>query len=270
MEDKNNDVLSYTNQKNLIFLLIILMFVLVLIDINVLQNNLDTQMITGSLLRILGGLVFIVIIYGLGHGHIFKFKNVSKALLIMIPAFIISINNFPIIAFLDGRAVLTEPFYRVFLFFIESLSVGFFEEIIFRGMILVYLLNKLKDEKNGVMISIILSSVIFGFIHVINIFNGASVNSTMLQIGYSFLVGMMWAVLFIKTGNLWLTMLLHATFNFFGQVMFYLGTVDGRYDLYTIIMTLTISLAVAIYSFLLFKRLEQDTYSNTITEQISS
>ncbi|MDI6452983.1 CPBP family intramembrane glutamic endopeptidase [Peloplasma aerotolerans] len=262
MEDKNNDVLSYTNQKNLIFLLIILMFVLVLIDINVLQENLDTQMITGSLLRILGGLVFIVIIYGLGHGHIFKFKNVSKALLIMIPAFIVSINNFPIIAFLDGRAVLTEPVYRVFLFFIESLSVGFFEEIIFRGMILVYLLNKLKDEKNGVMKSIILSSVIFGFIHVINIFNGASVNSTMLQIGYSFLVGMMWAVLFIKTGNLWLTMLLHATFNFFGQVMFYLGTVDGRYDQFTTVITIIIALLAAFHTLWIFRQIKNKTLFN--------
>jgi uncharacterized protein len=262
MEDKNNDVLSYTNQKNLIFLLIILMFVLVLIDINVLQENLDTQMITGSLLRILGGLVFIVIIYGLGHGHIFKFKNVSKALLIMIPAFIVSINNFPIIAFLDGRAVLTEPVYRVFLFFIESLSVGFFEEIIFRGMILVYLLNKLKDEKNGVMKSIILSSVIFGFIHVINIFNGASVNSTMLQIGYSFLVGMMWAVLFIKTGNLWLTMLLHATFNFFGQVMFYLGTVDGRYDQFTTVITIIIALFAAFHTLWIFRQIKNKTVFN--------
>jgi uncharacterized protein len=262
MEDKNNDVLSYANQKNLIFLLIILMFVLVLIDINVLQNNLDTQMITGSLLRILGGLVFIVIIYGLGHGHIFKIKSLSKAFLIMIPAFIVSINNFPIVAFLDGRAILTEPIYRIFLFFIESLSVGFFEEIIFRGMILVFLLDKLKEEKNGVMISIILSSLIFGFIHVLNIFNGASVNSTMLQIGYSFLVGMMWAVLFLKTGNLWLTMLLHATFNFFGQVMFYLGTVDGRYDLFTILLTIIIALFAVIYTIWIFKQIKDKTVFN--------
>ncbi|MCR3905555.1 MAG: CPBP family intramembrane metalloprotease [Tenericutes bacterium] len=262
MEDKNNDVLSYANQKNLIFLLIILMFVLVLIDINVLQNNLDTQMITGSLLRILGGLVFIVIIYGLGHGHIFKIKNLSKALLIMIPAFIVSINNFPIVAFLDGRAILTEPIYRIFLFFIESLSVGFFEEIIFRGMILVFLLDKFKEEKNGVMISIILSSLIFGFIHVLNIFNGASVNSTMLQIGYSFLVGMMWAVLFLKTGNLWLTMLLHATFNFFGQVMFYLGTVDGRYDQFTMLLTIIIALFAGIYTIWIFRQIKDKTVFN--------
>jgi len=66
---------------------------------------------------------------------------------------------------------------------------------------------------------------------------------------------MMWAVMYLKTGNLWLIMLLHATFNFFGQVMFYLGSVEGRYDIYTIGITAGLVILVAIYSMKMFKQM---------------
>jgi hypothetical protein len=48
-------------------------------------------------------------------------------------------------------------------------------------------------------------------------------------------------------------MLLHASFNFFGQVMFYLGVVNGRYDIYTIIITITLGVLVALYAIKLLK-----------------
>jgi len=68
--------------------------------------------------------------------------------------------------------------------------------------------------------------------------------------------------MFLKTGNLWLTMLLHATYNFFGQVMFYLGSVDGRYDIYTIGITTLFAVIVAGYSIILFNKLEEKPIIN--------
>jgi len=241
-------------QKILVVFLIIAMIIFEYVDFHFFENAQDNEMVIHSISRILGGLVFVVIIIGFGYQWIFKSKKIGKSILIIIPALLISINNFPIIAFFDGRAVLTEPIHRVFLFFIECLSVGFFEEIIFRGILLVFLIKNLKVVKNGVLLSIVLSSAAFGLIHVFNILGGAGVGDTMLQIGYSFLVGVMWSVMFLRTGNLWLTMLLHATFNFFGQVMFNLGTVNGRYDIYTVVITVTLSVLVLFYSIALYKQ----------------
>jgi hypothetical protein len=66
-------------------------------------------------------------------------------------------------------------------------------------------------------------------------------------------MGMLWAVMYLRTQNLWLTMILHATYNFFGQVMFYLGTVNGRYDTYTIGITIILGCFVALYAIFCLK-----------------
>ena len=255
MTKKNSNITIHTYQSILIIFLIVLMIIFEFSDIRLFENAKDSTMVSNSILRFLGGIVLVIIIIGSGYSWIFRFKNVWKSFLIIIPALIISINNFPIIAFFDGRATLEEPVYRIYLFLMECLSIGFFEEIIFRGIILVFLLKKLTNQKNGIFLSIFISSLLFGLIHIFNLYSGASIGDTFLQIGYSFLVGMMWSVMFLKTGNLCLTMLLHATFNFFGQVMFYLGNVDGRYDFYTIWITIILALGTAIYSMLLYKQL---------------
>ncbi len=222
------------------------------------ENSKDNSMMIHSILRFLGGIVLIIIWTSFGHQEVLQKKSLLKSIWIIIPAFIISINNFPIIAFLDGRATLMEPIYSVYLFLLECLSVGFFEEIVFRGIILIYLVKRLSNHRNGLLLSIIISSAIFGLIHAFNFLNGASLNDTILQIGYSFLVGMMWAVMYLKTGNIWLTMILHATYNFFGQVMFYLGNVNGRYDIYTILMTIVFAAIAAVYSYKIYKQILEE------------
>lgn len=218
------------------------------IDFSSFGNIKDIEMIKNTLTRVFIGIFLIIIMIKYGYKKIFTFSKLGYSLWIMIPALVVSINNFPIIAYLDGRAYLTEPMYRVLLFFIECLSVGFFEEIIFRGILLTLLLQKLVEKKHGVLISILVSSFIFGFFHLFNVFTGMSLSSTILQMGYSFLMGMLWAVMYLKTRNLWLTMLMHATYNFFGQVMFYLGTVQGRFDIFTIVITVIVAMLTALYA----------------------
>jgi uncharacterized protein len=257
MTKNNRDITLHILQKILVVLLIILMIIFQYVDFHFFAEAQDAEMAVNSISRFLGGLVFVIVIIGFGYRWIFKSSNIWKSMIIIIPALIISINNFPIIAFFDGRAVLTEPTYRVFLFLIECLSVGFFEEIIFRGILLVFLINKLSEVKHGVLLAILISSALFGLSHVFNILNGAGIGDTLMQIGYSFLVGMMWSVMFLRTGNIWLTMLLHATFNFFGQVMFNLGTVDGRYDIYTVVITILFVVMVAFYSMMLYQQFEK-------------
>jgi len=266
MNNRKWSMSSHTFQSIIILLLLVAMIVFSVVDFHLFENIKDQNMITNSILRLLGGFVFMIIITGFGYSKLFKASHFWKSLIIIIPALIISINNFPIIAFLDGRAVLTEPVYRVFLFFIECLSTGFFEEIVFRGIILIYLVRRFAHLKNGFLLAILISSIIFGLVHIFNLYNGASIIDTLMQIGYSFLVGMMWAVMYLKTKNIWLVMLLHATFNFFGQVMFYLGNVDGRYDIYTIVVTIVLAIMVSLY---VIKQYNQLNLTNTILKDIT-
>ncbi len=247
--------------KNLFLIVLFVMVIITLIimeffDNQLFDNLIASKMVENSILRFLGGIIFMVIMFRIGLSKLFSFQKPLKSLLIIIPGLIISINNFPIIAYFSGRTVLTEPIYTVYLFTIECISIGFFEEIIFRGLILTLLLQKFPKTQKGTFQAVIFSSLIFGFIHLLNLFTGASFNNTLLQIGYSFLIGMMWAVMYLKTKNIWLIMILHASYNFFGQVMFQLGNVTNRYDIYTIVITVVIAITVTVYSVSLLNSLK--------------
>jgi len=246
------------SQQIVLLILVAIVIILELVNFHFMGPDQDVDMVVDTLQRIAMGTIFFMILLILGYKDMFQFKQAGKALLVMLPAFLISINNFPISAYLQGRTELNEPVYRIFLFFIECLSVGFFEETLFRGILLLVLLDIFSEKKYGIIRAVILSSLIFGSLHIFNVFDGASIRVIIEQIGYSFLMGMLWAVMYVKTKNLWLVMLLHATYNFFGQVMFELGTVGNRFDTVTVVVTIVLAMGVAVYSAFLLKGIKQD------------
>jgi membrane protease YdiL (CAAX protease family) len=253
-----------------VFICLIAIIIIEIVGIPLFNNQIATRMIEDSISRILGGIIFMIILISLGYKTLFKFKvPFLISLLIIIPSLIISINNFPIIAFFDGRTQLIEPTYTIYIYIVECLSIGFFEEIIFRGLILIVLLQKLPKTQKGVFLAVVYSSALFGIIHIMNLFAGASASDTILQVGYSFLMGMMWAIVFLKTKNIWLSMFLHATYNFFGQIMFTLGTVDGRYDVITIIVTVILAILVAVYMMYLLSKIKSEQIKDLYTFAIS-
>ena len=227
---------------------LLIMVVLSIVDITIFDNQLANEMFINSISRFVGGVVFVIILCSLGYKTLLRFNGpLIKSLMIILPGLFIAINNFPIIAYLDIRAAITEPTYTIYLFIVECISIGFFEEVVFRGIILIFLLQRFSSTKKGTYQAIVISSALFGLIHLINIFSGADVGNTILQIGYSFLMGMMWAVVYLKTRNIWYSILLHTTYNFFGLVLFRLGYVNGRYDNITIITTVLLALMVSGY-----------------------
>ncbi len=257
------------NNTSYISICLTLIIIVEIVGVPLFNNQIATRMIEDSISRILGGIIFMIILISLGYKTIFNFKSPFLiSLIIIIPSLIISINNFPIIAFFDGRAVLTEPLYTIYIYIIECLTIGFFEEIIFRGLILAVLLQKLPQTQKGIFLAIIFSSALFGISHIVNIFAGSSVGDTFQQVGYSFLMGIMWAIVFLKTKNIWLSMFLHATYNFFGQIMFALGTVDGRYDTITIIVTVSIAMLVAVYMIYLLHKIKSEQIKELYTPML--
>lgn len=204
-------------------------------------------MLSDTLLRIIGSILFIYFLVRFGYKSMFRFPISKSILIFTIPALIISINNFPISAFLNSRYIINESYDLIYMFAFNSIGVGLFEEVVFRGLLLLILLQSLPKTKNGNLLAVVISAAIFGLIHLFNIFYGSSVNDAILQVGYSFLMGMLWAVVYLKTKNLWIVMILHATYNFFGNIMFELGSVINRFDVVTIIATVILATGVFIY-----------------------
>jgi hypothetical protein len=231
----------------LLLLITVMMVIMDFFDVFSPTRFPDAQIVFHTIFRFLCGILILLMLKMTHRGGLMDWRPIKKTLWIMIPAFVISINNFPFSAFFNGRTTWDVPRYHLYLFIVECLSVGFFEEIVFRGVLLLFLLNRWSKHKNGVLLSITLSSFVFGIAHLLNI-SSLGIDLMILQVGYSFLMGMMWSVMFLRTRNLWMVILMHASYNFFGQVLFTMGTVNQRFDMLTIWITVLLAILVAIHT----------------------
>lgn len=87
--------------------------------------------------------------------------------------------------------------------------VGYTEETMFRGILFFGSTNRFKEFWGA-----ILSSVIFGLFHFLNMLGGAGFGATTGQVVHAFSDGFMYAALRLITGSLWPVMILHALWDF--------------------------------------------------------
>lgn len=108
------------------------------------------------------------------------------------------------------------------------------------------LLEKKRSATKEIFWTTIAGSAIFGAVHLLNLLGGAGIGPTVMQVGYSFLIGGMCSVVLLKTRNVWLCALLHGIYDFCG---FLLPTLGGGtwWDTPTIIITVILAVATAIY-----------------------
>ena len=102
------------------------------------------------------------------------------------------------------------------IYIIYVISIALIEEIVFRGILLSLCLDYLRNAKLKYFFAVLISTSIFALFHLTNLFVGMSVFDVLLQVGYTFLIGAMFAVMTLKTKNVWLSVIIHAIFDFGG------------------------------------------------------
>lgn len=116
------------------------------------------------------------------------------------------------------RIDLSNPF-LIFVYTLRHLSTGFFEEILARGLLLFIFLNKFGKNKKGIYFSVIISNLIFGLAHFINLYQDHNILVFVLsQIIYAMFFGTFFAGLFLRNKTLWPVILIHSLFNFGGSI----------------------------------------------------
>ncbi len=172
--------------------------------------------------------------------------------LCLIPCLIIAIDNFQFSAYFNGRMELVhDKPTDILLFGGYCLSVGLFEECIFRGVIFSLLAGMFPQNKKGFLLTYFVSSAVFGFMHILN---GFSVG-TLLQIGYSVLTGGLFAFCLIKSKNVLCCAIVHGLYNFCGMLFgafnangCVIGLGNGVvFDTGTVITMLTVSILVGLF-----------------------
>ena len=129
--------------------------------------TLNARIIAGIITRLIIISLILLVIWKLnlkrfnGIGKNRKIENL-QSLLIPFSFILIGLTS-------NWNTYINVDLYILFLFIISVFIVGFAEELIFRGTILPLFIIYFKSRKNVLFLSVILSSLIFGIIHYVNI-----------------------------------------------------------------------------------------------------
>ena len=203
--------------------------------------------------RTLGGVAFLLLTISCKYRVLSLFKNTSgKAWLIALPAILVALNNLPFLSILSGEARVFGAWWQIGLLFLECMAVAFFEEMTFRSFVMLTVMEKRRASVKDIFVSIVISSAIFGLVHLINMFTSSPI-AVILQILYSFLIGAMCSVVLLYTRNIWICVLIHGLFNFMGDIIPSYGEGKIIWDhIPTIVITAILGVLAAIFYIAVF------------------
>ena len=173
-----------------------------------------------------------------------SFSGKTKGFLLCIPAFLVAVDNFPIVPLIEGKMAFNGTIGGLIPYFLYCLSIGVMEETIFRGVIFPLFMYKFSRTKKGLFWAIVSSSAVFGAMHLLNLFGGFS-PMVFLQVGYSFLIGCMCSLCLVFSGNIVVPVIVHALFDV-GGFLSNSGFCTGElWTLNNIIVTAVLSVVFA-------------------------
>ena len=149
-----------------------------------------------------------------GNGYIFKEKKVGffRGLYIGLPMLLFSLINF--ISSLGGAIQGFNLINLINLIFFTYL-IGLAEEFLCRGWVQNEFIERFGDTKKGIILSIFLSALIFGFMHLTNaLVTPQGLFHTFMQIFQAIASGFLLGSVYYKTKNIWVVAFLHGFFDF--------------------------------------------------------
>ena len=129
----------------------------------------------------------------------------------MYPLFFIGYTFFGTLAFGRPDTPLL-PLPRILTFLLNMILVGVAEELVFRGIIAQTLLERYGTSRAGVWKACLLSGVLFGAAHLTNIL-GSAPFGVLMQCVFAASLGTLFAAVYFRTGNLWVTVFLHGAMD---------------------------------------------------------
>ena len=205
---------------------------------------------------ILASFVIYLVIYGKFAKLKPDFSNLGKNLLWMIPCFLVAFANFPFSALISGSAVI-ERADLIPLLVINCILIAILEDFFFQGIVRTVVEDYFKNTKNRVFLTILTVSTIFALSHLLNLLSGASIASTLLQVGYTFLMGGLFSTIMTKTKDIWLIVVIHTIFDIGGTLVNKLGSgifQDKLFWIFTVVFGVLAGLYILFNIYVLNKK----------------
>ena len=134
-------------------------------------------------------------------------KGIKEGLLMLLPFLVIHYAGSIVSWITLGTA-------SVFIALLRATAPGFGEEIMFRGLGVANYMRKIQSA-GQIKVIFWLSSIVFGLVHLMNILAGGDPMAVIIQAIYATGVGMLFGAVYLRTGNLWPTILGHWSVDFF-------------------------------------------------------
>jgi membrane protease YdiL (CAAX protease family) len=173
----------------------------------------------------------------------------------LIPAYLIIIA----LLGLSAQDLSTIAPTNLMLLLLGCLMVGFAEEYMFRGLLQPLFLKKYGSRKNGIFISILLTSVFFGVFHLLNLVKNDNVGQVLIQVVFAMFIGFFFGVLVLKTNKLLPVAITHGLINFFFSLAFLPGLKTGQDDVVDTVSfaPIILTLPLFIIGLLIYKKLDK-------------
>ena len=187
-----------------------LIFSIVLLIAGVNFATMDSYLYS-SLQELVGALVAVLLLSRTGRVGLLRRRGSGffNGLLVgMYPLVLIGYSFFGSLMFQRPDDVPLQPAGRICTFIISMLMVGVAEEFIFRGVIAQTLLEHFGTSRAGIWKACALSGVLFGAAHLTNLL-GSAVFGVLMQCLFAAALGTLFAAIYFRTGNLWVTVFLH-------------------------------------------------------------
>lgn len=101
------------------------------------------------------------------------------------------------------------------LFALSTFAVGILEEFAFRGAVFPLFIKSLKETKRPILMGAVLSSLMFGLVHFINLFSQPeNLIGITSQVFFATSIGVFFCGLMVRTENILIPCIIHALINF--------------------------------------------------------
>ena len=157
---------------------------------------------------------------------------------------------------------------------ILAVTIGMAEEFFFRGFIQGEIVDAYGKTRKQVIISVVVSGVIFGLVHLTNALSGQDIITTLMQVLQASSLGILLGSIYFITKNIWSVVFLHAFYDFaimLGEVNSYKDCINST-DISTVmlIFTLVASLVyVVIYLVGAYLNLQKRHVNEYIKEEVT-
>lgn len=157
---------------------------------------------------------------------------------------------------------------------ILAITIGMAEEFFFRGFIQGEIVDAYGKSRKQVIISVVVSGVIFGLVHITNALSGQDIITTLMQVLQASSLGILLGSIYFITKNIWSVVFLHSFYDFaimLSEVNSYKDCINSTdISMIMLIFTLVVSLIyVVIYLVGAYLNLQKRHVNEYIGEEVT-